>query len=512
MNGSKIYKNPLNGKFVIGPLVVLALLAVPIVANADSYIVGGLGNFDAANYEGQDAYGFEVKIEGIQASDLMPSWTGNKFGNPVVVPYATGVYVRYQSAYDSVAQRFVSATVPKPPGSAFQGTCYMGSQAYYKAGCDHFGVHLNWTATSKATATSYRWMFEDPANPGHLVGSTNTVTVPTPTYYFLPAVVGQPPVLVAEVQLPPPPRPPVPPPVPQYGDATWVKVYKTELAREVALAELVEGNAVVPQDAAEVETDWQLMQPSPPPDGRHRQRGKLVNQGSPNAGSKAVVRRYETYAYTGAYDSITHEAVCADGTCDAPLDGELGVLISAQMAAANIAVPSLTIANVGNGSVSSADKIISCGKKCTSPYALGTIVTLTAKVGSGSSFGGWTGACTGNTLTCNVTINDAMNVTATFNAAPAGGGGGGGNGGGSTSSALSVKVASGKGTISSTPAGILCGSICSKTLAAGNTMTLNATPDVGFKFVNWTGACTGTLPTCVVTGGANLSVQANFTK
>ena len=511
MNGLEPYKIPLNGKLGVGPFLVLALLSVPTVASSANYIVGGLGNFDAANYEGQDAYGFEVQIEGIQASDLLPSWTGNKFGNPVVVPYATGVYVRYQSAYDPVAHRFVSATVPKTPGASFQGTCYMGYQSYYTAGCDHFGIHLNYTAMTKATSTTYRWMFEDPANPGTLIGSSNTIMVPTATYYFQPPPPTQPtapPELVAVVELPPPPPPPVPEPVPQYGDATWVKVYKTELAREVALVELVEGNAVVPQNAAQIETDWQLMQPSPPPDGSHRQRGKLVNHGAPGSGTKAVIRRYESYAYTGAYDPITHEAVCADGSCNAPLDGELGALISAQMAAANIAVPSLTVTKVGSGTVNSADKVISCGSKCTSTYALGTPVVLTATAASNNTFGGWTGACLGAAATCNVTINDAVNVTATFNPAP----GGGGGGGGSTGSTLSVKVASGKGTISSTPAGIACGSICSKTLAAGSTMTLNATPDVGFKFVNWTGACTGTLPTCVVTGGSNLSVQANFTK
>src|SRR3954447_24342296 len=89
-------------------LALVAALSIGVCAGAtaanaqSAYIVGGLGNFDAANFEGQDANGFEVQIEGIQPGDLLPSWTGNKYGNPVVVPYATGVYVRYQSAYDAV--------------------------------------------------------------------------------------------------------------------------------------------------------------------------------------------------------------------------------------------------------------------------------------------------------------------------------------------------------------------------------------------------------------------------
>lgn len=484
------------------------------IANADSYLVGGLGNFDAANYEGQDVYGFEVQIEGIQPSDLQPSWSGNKFGTPKVIPYATGVYVRYESPYDAVNHRFTAVTVPKTPGTAFQSTCYMGSPSYYQAGCDHFGVRLNYTAMSKATTTTYHWLVENPAQPGTLVGSANVVSVPTVSYYFQPPPVNQPtapPVLVAVVELPPPPPPPVPPPVPQYGDATWIKVYKTELNREVELGELVEGNPLVPQNLAQLETDWSLVQPSPPPDGRHRQRGKLINQGPTNAGTRAVVRRYETYAYTGAYDPVTHEAVCADGACNAPLPNEVGEMLVAQMAAANIAVPSITVNLVGGGKVSSSDKVISCGNKCSGTYALGTVVNLTAQANSGFSFGGWTGACAGAATTCAVTVSDALTATATFNPVTNAGGGGGGAGG-TTASVVTVKTAGGKGSITSNPAGINCGKVCSTPLAAGSSLTLSATPEPGFLFVNWSGACIGNQPTCQVVGGANLAVQANFSK
>src|SRR5262249_10086714 len=150
------------------------------------------------------------------------------------------------------------------------------------------------------------------------------------------------------------------------------------------------------------ETAWDLIQQSPP--HGHKQRGKHTNQGSVNSGSRSVIRRYETYAYTGAYDPITHEALCGgDGSCSAPLDGELGDMLAAQMAAVNVGVPSLTVAKVGNGSVSSADKVLSCGNKCTSTYAVGAVVTLTASPGSGNAFTGWTGICTGTNPSCAVT-------------------------------------------------------------------------------------------------------------
>jgi hypothetical protein len=49
--------------------------------------------------------------------------------------------------------------------------------------------------------------------------------------------------VVAEIQAPPPP----PAPIPQYGEAQWVKVYKAEQAAKVELDDLVGGNhAVVP--------------------------------------------------------------------------------------------------------------------------------------------------------------------------------------------------------------------------------------------------------------------------
>jgi len=53
---------------------------------------------------------------------------------------------------------------------------------------------------------------------------------------------------------------------------------------------------------------------------------------------------------------------------------------------------------------------------CSASYPAGTVVTLTATVGSGSTFAGWGGACSsfGTNTTCTVTMNSAQNVTASF--------------------------------------------------------------------------------------------------
>jgi CSLREA domain-containing protein len=69
-------------------------------------------------------------------------------------------------------------------------------------------------------------------------------------------------------------------------------------------------------------------------------------------------------------------------------------------------------AGAGAGTVTSAPAGIDCGSACSASFA-GTVVTLTANAASGSSFGGWSGACSG-TSTCKVTLTAARAVTATF--------------------------------------------------------------------------------------------------
>jgi len=74
----------------------------------------------------------------------------------------------------------------------------------------------------------------------------------------------------------------------------------------------------------------------------------------------------------------------------------------------------VTRAGTGSGTVTSNPAGISCGATCSASYTSGTSVTLTAAAATGSTFGGWSGACTG-TGSCIVTMTAARSVTATFN-------------------------------------------------------------------------------------------------
>ena len=72
------------------------------------------------------------------------------------------------------------------------------------------------------------------------------------------------------------------------------------------------------------------------------------------------------------------------------------------------------------------------------------------------------------------------------------------------------KAGTGAGTVTSTPAGINCGSSCGATYPAGSSVTLTAAAASGSIFGGWGGACSGTFATCTVSMTAAQSVTASF--
>jgi type II secretory pathway pseudopilin PulG len=138
---------------------------------------------------------------------------------------------------------------------------------------------------------------------------------------------------------------------------------------------------------------------------------------------------------------------------------------------------------------------ISCPGDCAEFYPVGTPVTLTATAAPGYVLSGWTGCDGTNGTQCTLTVTGPRTVAATF--VPA--------------FALSVTVAGGgSGTVTSSPGGIACPGDCSETYASGTTVTLTAQAGANSLFTGWSGACSGSSPTCQVSMTSAQSVTATF--
>jgi GH25 family lysozyme M1 (1,4-beta-N-acetylmuramidase) len=75
---------------------------------------------------------------------------------------------------------------------------------------------------------------------------------------------------------------------------------------------------------------------------------------------------------------------------------------------------------------------------------------------------------------------------------------------------LSVEVSGGAGRVTSLPAGLGCAASCTRSVDPDTTVTLTAVPDADAYFTGWTGACTGSDPTCTIRMRGNRAVGARF--
>jgi hypothetical protein len=72
-----------------------------------------------------------------------------------------------------------------------------------------------------------------------------------------------------------------------------------------------------------------------------------------------------------------------------------------------------------------------------------------------------------------------------------------------------TRSGNGNGTITSSPAGINCGTDCAEVYPPGTTVTLTAAAAADSNFIGWGGACSGTGP-CMVTINTATAVDARF--
>jgi hypothetical protein len=156
----------------------------------------------------------------------------------------------------------------------------------------------------------------------------------------------------------------------------------------------------------------------------------------------------------------------------------------------------LTVTTAGDGVVASSDGAIDCGAQCSGDFPTTATVTLDAAANAGSTFAGWSGACTNASGPCTVTMDAARSVKATFYYA--------------------LQIASDGGTIDFSPStGLACtpaqGFDGCVAYPPNVVVTLTQSASVGHSFTGWSGGtCTG-VGACTVVLAAPVSVIATFT-
>lgn len=73
-----------------------------------------------------------------------------------------------------------------------------------------------------------------------------------------------------------------------------------------------------------------------------------------------------------------------------------------------------------------------------------------------------------------------------------------------------TKAGDGSGMVLSDPPGITCGVDCVQGFPLGEVVTLTAQPEAGNRFAGWSGACSGTQPSCRLTVSAATQICARF--
>jgi hypothetical protein len=195
------------------------------------------------------------------------------------------------------------------------------------------------------------------------------------------------------------------------------------------------------------------------------------------------------------------DSISAEGKCEVTMSAAKSVEAEFD------AIPQQTLevhkTGPGSGEVTSSPTGIECGATCTAEFNEGSTVILTAAPGppapgSRNTFAAWRG-CDSISAEgkCEVTMSEAKSVEAEFDAIP--------------QHTLKVQLAgSGSGEVTSSPAGIECGSACEAEFEEGSAVTLTATHALGSVFAGWSGGgCSGT-GSCEVTLTAATSVTASF--
>ncbi len=181
------------------------------------------------------------------------------------------------------------------------------------------------------------------------------------------------------------------------------------------------------------------------------------------------------------------------GTCTVTMDK--AYTVKATFVGPSVLTVTRTLQKKGAGAITSTPDGINCGTTCKKGFIRDTVVTLTATPAPGSTFTGWSTPCSG-TGTCTVTMDKAYTIKGTFE-------------GPSVLTVTRVSAKKGRGTVTSAPPGIDCGSTCKAGFTKGATITLTATADPGSVFTGWAAPCSGS-GACTVTLNKDTSIKATF--
>ena len=154
----------------------------------------------------------------------------------------------------------------------------------------------------------------------------------------------------------------------------------------------------------------------------------------------------------------------------------------------------VSLHGAGTGTVAASVGDLSCPGACVDFYASGIQVTLTATPSAGSAFWEWSGACTGSSLTCTVTMDQARQVQAWFRA---------------VKQLTVTRAGNGNGSVATQAGDISCGATCSALFSVDSQIPLFATAAADSVFTGWSGGCTGTLD-CTVLMDSDQTVTATF--
>ncbi len=477
-------------------------------------------------------HGFEIELDDIHSTDITYTCDYNHYGTPkitedtVSVPGHTNVLVRYEAVWTSTGWSAYTAVptnnIPPTQGHAF-------TNPSLNFGGEHFGGGYR-TQPSKVY---YHRLVDSGA---HTLALGPQVNVSTPTFTYNPPIPAGPPAQVVAVI--PAPILPLPPTFGfEFSDATWVKEILTtsHTNTPVELRDLITPDTNNPTakdwrngEPDQVEVQWQLLQTDflssdyNPTNGVGGANGKLAapNQNLTNS-DDVLTCRYEYYAYTGPYDDPnggTHQAlaevVAADGihgvgmttnsngdVFDLSTVEVVGKFLGAQMSAMSAQPPIGLIDHLPDGEVN-----VEYPKRSV-VIASDTNFTAT---GSGALPGGMifdpaTGwvygtpdANTAGVYVFTVSVTSSNNPVLTKNypfiVAPG---------------AFLPPHSSVDTSVSPTGGGSATGD---GVYTNATTATVSATPNAGFKFVNWTenGTVVSTSASYTFTNIVNHSLLANF--